>query len=85
MNNIKSLRKQSGMSQLELAKALGLSQGAIAHYEKGIRRLNVDNAKRILAEFNSRGTYCTFEDVFASGARNPLHQSPSAFSTPKAK
>ncbi|MGL9751801.1 MAG: helix-turn-helix domain-containing protein [Symbiopectobacterium sp.] len=76
--------KQSLTSQVELAKALGLSQGAIAHYEKGIRRLNVDNVKRILAEFNHRGAYCTFENVFASGARNPLHQS-LATSTTKAK
>ncbi|MGL9736393.1 MAG: helix-turn-helix domain-containing protein [Symbiopectobacterium sp.] len=34
------------MSQVGLTKALGLSQGAIAYYEKGIRRLNVDNASR---------------------------------------
>ncbi|MDR5611272.1 MULTISPECIES: helix-turn-helix transcriptional regulator [unclassified Arsenophonus] len=66
MNNLKKLRKQAGMTQARLANALGLTQGAVAHYEKGIRRLNIDIAKKILSEFNSRGIFCTFEDVFSS-------------------
>lgn len=64
MNNLKSLRKQAGISQSALASALGMSQGAVAHYEKGIRKLNVDTAKKIIAILNTAGVVCSFEDVF---------------------
>lgn len=64
MNNLKKLRKQAGISQSTLASALGVSQGAVAHYEKGIRRLNVDSAKKIIETLNSQGIDCAFEDIF---------------------
>ncbi|MFS1539522.1 MAG: helix-turn-helix transcriptional regulator [Candidatus Phlomobacter fragariae] len=78
MNNLKKLRKQTGMTQAGLANALGLTQGAIAHYEKGIRRLNIDTAKKILSEFNSRGLFCTFEDVFSSRPYNVINKTLTA-------
>ena len=64
MNNLKKLRKQAGISQSTLASALGVSQGAVAHYEKGIRRLNVDSAKKVIEALNSQGVACAFEDIF---------------------
>lgn len=64
MNNLKILRKEAGISQALLASLLCVSQGAIAHYEKGIRRLNVDTARKIIEILNSRGVQCTFEDLF---------------------
>ncbi|EHM9266713.1 helix-turn-helix transcriptional regulator [Salmonella enterica] len=64
MNNLKKLRKEAGISQASLADALGVSQGAIAHYEKGIRKLNVESAKKVIEALNTHGVSCTFEDVF---------------------
>lgn len=64
MNNLKKLRKQAGISQSTLASTLGVSQGAVAHYEKGIRRLNVDSAKKIIEALNAQGIDCAFEDIF---------------------
>lgn len=34
---LKELREERGLSQAQLAKETGLSQSAIAHWEKGIR------------------------------------------------
>lgn len=64
MNNLKKLRKQAGISQSALASALGVSQGAVAHYEKGIRRVNVEGAKKIIETLNNQGIDCVFEDLF---------------------
>jgi transcriptional regulator with XRE-family HTH domain len=36
-NTLKQLRKKAGLTQAELAQAIGTSQGAIAHYEMGIK------------------------------------------------
>ncbi|ASE83572.1 TPA: helix-turn-helix transcriptional regulator [Citrobacter koseri] len=66
MNNLKKLRKEAGISQAALASVLKVSQGAVAHYEKGIRKLNVDSAKKIIEALNANGVRCTFEDVFPS-------------------
>ncbi|HGJ5866451.1 helix-turn-helix transcriptional regulator [Arsenophonus nasoniae] len=78
MNNIKKLRKKIDMSQIAFAKVLGLSQGAVAHYEKGRRSPNVDMAKKILSAFNNRGVYCTFEDVFGTSIHNIFNKHPKA-------
>ena len=34
---LKELRTEKGLSQRELAKAVGLTQGAITHWENGVR------------------------------------------------
>ena len=36
MNKIKELREQSGMKQLDLAKALNISQGTLSNWERGV-------------------------------------------------
>ncbi|HAB4051759.1 TPA_asm: helix-turn-helix domain-containing protein [Salmonella enterica subsp. diarizonae] len=70
MNNLKKLRKEAGISQASLASFLEASQGAIAHYEKGIRKPNVDIAKKIIEALNANGVSCTFEDVFPAQKAN---------------
>ncbi|EGT0644515.1 helix-turn-helix domain-containing protein [Citrobacter braakii] len=70
MNNLKKLRKEAGISQASLADALDVSQGAIAHYEKGIRKLNVESAKKIIEALNDNGVSCAFEDVFPTQKAN---------------
>lgn len=37
----KELREENGLTQEQLAKQTGLSQGAISHGEKGIRQPNI--------------------------------------------
>ena len=36
------LRKQTGLTQIDVAQKLGISQGTYAHYERGFRRVPVD-------------------------------------------
>lgn len=68
MNNLKILRIQAGLTQSGLASVLGVTQGAVAHYERGIRRLSIDGTKKILEVLNTQGVTCKFEDVFPSDA-----------------
>ena len=39
-NSLKKIRKENNLSQKELAKLSGISQGALANYEKGIRKIS---------------------------------------------
>ena len=47
MNALKFYRQQNGMSQKDLADVLGVQPTSISRYEKGVRQLSVDKAKRI--------------------------------------
>lgn len=66
MNRLKELRQLAGMTQTELAEAMGLSQGAIAHYEKGFRGMKAMSIQKLLRILSEKGVDCTFEDVFPS-------------------
>lgn len=64
MNRLKELRNEAGLSQAALAKAMGVSQGAIAHYEKGFRGLKANSITKLLQVLSKHGVDCTFEDIF---------------------
>ena len=49
MNNIKELRDQVGKTQSDLAAELGITQGAVAHYEKSRRKPGLDTCRKIAA------------------------------------
>jgi transcriptional regulator with XRE-family HTH domain len=51
-NNIKTLRKEKGMSQSELAHMLEVSQTTITHYEKGVRQPTIDTLMNLSHIFN---------------------------------
>lgn len=46
---VRQFRRQKKLSQLELAKRLGLTQTALSHYEIGTRKISVDLALKIIA------------------------------------
>ncbi len=46
------VRRARGYTQSELAKATGISQSAIANYEKGYRRPDMVRAKRLADVLN---------------------------------
>ena len=50
MNQIRKYRKERGLTQVELAKAIGASQPAVANWEAG-RRLPRGLYLRVLNEF----------------------------------
>lgn len=47
---LKELRQEKGLSQMELAKAIGLGQSSIAHWEKNERVPNAE-AIAVIAKF----------------------------------
>lgn len=51
-NCIKEIRKQKGITQVELAKRLGISQGAIQKLETGERGLDLDWIEKIAKALN---------------------------------
>lgn len=64
MSRMKSIREKAGMTQAELAEAVGLTQGAIAHYEGGRRKPGLDECRRILEALNRKGACATLDDLF---------------------
>lgn len=47
MERLKKLRNKHNLSQKELGKIIGVNDRAIGNYERGIRALPVDKAKKI--------------------------------------
>lgn len=50
--NLKELRKKFGLTQIELAKKLGISNSTLAHYESGIRKISLEMFLKILEVCN---------------------------------
>lgn len=42
MEDLRTLRKQKGLSQKQLGKILNVTSQAIANYENGIRKVNIE-------------------------------------------
>ena len=57
MNRIRELRKCRGISQTELAEAIGMTHSAIARYELGSRRMNVDTIRKMCDYFGCSMDY----------------------------
>ena len=49
MNRIRQLREEKGMTQQQLADALGVNQSTVDRYEKGIIELRLTMAMRIIS------------------------------------
>lgn len=58
MSNIKKYRKQHNMTQLQLANALKVTQGAVNHWEKGKAKPKVEKLLHMAQIFD-----CTVEDL----------------------
>ena len=58
-NNLKKLRKERNLKQIDLAKKIGVTRQSMSYYELGISRPSLDNAKKIADILD-----CTIEDIF---------------------
>lgn len=64
MNCIKKYRILAGLQQSELGKEMGLTQGAISHWELGARKPSLSACRQILAILKAHGVECTLDHVF---------------------
>ena len=62
MNAIRYFREKESMSQKELADAVGLQPTSISRYERGVRQLSVDKAKKI-ADILKVDWTCLYDDA----------------------
>ena len=63
MTRIKMLREKLGLSQLELAHRVGISQVCLCRYESGERSPSYQILKRIATELNSTVDYLIGESA----------------------
>ena len=59
---IKKIRKDNKLTQVELAKEVGLHQIQLSNYENGIRKPNDDHAGKIAAVLNTDVDYLLYGD-----------------------
>ena len=63
MTRIKEIRERLGMTQQELAHALGCTQGNVGHYERG-QLFPPDRAKTLIQTAKKRGLSLTLDQVY---------------------
>lgn len=63
MNRIRSIRDRLGVTQAELALALGRSQGNVAFYERG-QVMPPDVARRLIVFAAGKGLVIGYEDIY---------------------
>lgn len=60
-DTLKSIRKKNGITQIQLANKLGVSNGTVAMWETNERKPNIIMLKRIAAVFG-----CTTDELLES-------------------
>jgi len=63
-SRIRSIRERLGMSQADLAKILGRTQGNIGHYEIREQVMPPQVAQRLIFEAAVRGHRITYDDIY---------------------
>ena len=63
MSNIKAIRTRLGVTQTELAKGIGCTQGNVVHYERG-QGMPPDMARRLIDYAHSLGHVLTFNEIY---------------------
>lgn len=64
MRPIRAIRERLGLTQAQLAAALGCTQGNVSFYERG-QMVPPDVAGRLIALASAQGHAITFNDVYA--------------------
>jgi len=57
MNNLKSLRKSKGMTQVEVAKYIGIGQSGYSDWERGVTKIDSSSLSKLAALFSVSTDY----------------------------
>ena len=76
---LKSFRKQSNMTQVQLAEKLNVAQGTIANWERGMREPDIETIKRI-----AEVLCIPAERLFSDGSETTANKSYPTNATPAA-
>jgi putative transcriptional regulator len=66
MSAIKRVRDELGLTQTELAKELGRSQGSVSFYECGSIPIPPEAARKLIEFAASHGVELSFDDLYAA-------------------
>lgn len=66
MNNIAFERQKLGLSQSQLAEALGWGRSRLSNYEADLREPGLSECRTIIETLNALGAKCTLDSVFPS-------------------
>lgn len=64
MNNIAVERQKLGLSQSQLADALGWGRSRLSNYEADLREPGLSECRSIVETLNGLGAKCTLDSVF---------------------
>ncbi len=67
MNTLASIRARLGVTQEVLARALGVTQGNISHYERG-QTVPPEVAAKLISFAQTKGLALTFDDIYLAEA-----------------
>lgn len=68
MSQIREIRERLGVTQTDLGRALGCTQGNVGHYERG-QPLPVDKAERLIEFAATKRLRLTLDQIYG---RTPL-------------
>lgn len=63
-NRLLTIRKRLGMSQAQLANALGMTAGNVSHIETGRQILTLENAAALISVSKKSGISIGLDDIF---------------------
>ncbi|CAN7476941.1 helix-turn-helix transcriptional regulator [Acidovorax sp. LjRoot74] len=64
MKTIKAIRELLSMTQEELGKALGVSQGSVSAYESGVASIPVPNAIKLIEVAGGKGFPLSLDQIY---------------------
>lgn len=64
MSSLKHFREKAKVTQAALAERVGMTQGAIAHYENGRRTPGLAESRRLMVALNDLGVNCSLDELF---------------------
>ena len=66
MLDIKTTRAKTGLSQSDFAKRLGVSQAAVAYWEKGDKKPTQEQVENIRTIFPIEATHCAVDPLWVA-------------------